>query len=212
VRGYVVRDERGLYSLNDAFRSRGLGWGGDVFARLVAMAKPAMDTLCAELGETILLGMLADDGSVRFLAKSVAQSVIRYDVELNKVSPAYCTAIGRVLLSRLPRDRRDSILAAQPRSKLTANTVVDLDKINALIDQAGEEGYAIVTEEVSLDAIGVAVPICGPDGAAVAALDVGCVASRFAGKREDTIAALKACVAALPTLFSSQSPVPVAAT
>ncbi|WP_165098567.1 MULTISPECIES: IclR family transcriptional regulator [unclassified Caballeronia] len=204
VRGYLVRDERGLYSLNDAFRSRGFGWGGDLLARLVAVTKPAMDALCAEIGETVILGVLGDEGCIRFLAKSVAASVVRYDVDLSSVSPAYCTAIGRVLLSPLPRHRRDAILAAQPLEKVTQDTVVDLDRINVLIDGAAADGYCIVQEEFAVDGIGIAMPIFGPDGTALAALDVGCVASRFAAKRDNIIAAMRACIAGLPPQFSSQ--------
>src|SRR5579863_9990090 len=119
MHGYVVRDERGLYALNDAFRNRGFGWGNDGLKRLTAVAQPAMDALCEALGETVILGWLGDDGYIRFLAKSVAQTVVRYDVQLSSVSPAYCTAIGRVLLSRLPRERRDALLASQPRAPMT---------------------------------------------------------------------------------------------
>ena len=202
LHGYVVRDERGLYALNEAFRNRGFGWG-DGLTRLTAVAQPAMDALSEELGETVILGWLGDDGFVRFLAKSVAQTVVRYDVELTSISPAYCTAIGRAMLSRVPRERRDEVLSAQPRSPMTPNTIIDLDHVNARIDQAAEDGYAIVQEEYALDGVGVAMPILRADGTPLAALDVGCVASRFASKREKIISALTECISALPTQFLS---------
>jgi len=203
TRGYVVRDERGAYALNDAFRNRGFGWGTDGLTRLTAVAQPAMDALCEELGETVILGWLGDDGYVRFLAKSVAQTIVRYDVELSSVSPAYCTAIGRVLLSCLPRERRDAVLSSQPRSSITPNTIIDLDHVNARIDQAAEDGYTIVQEEYALDGVGVAMPVYCSDGTALAALDVGCVASRFTAKREKILSAMKACIDALPPQFLS---------
>lgn len=203
--GYVVRDEHGLYALNDAFRNRGFGWGTDGLTRLTAVAQPAMDALCEELGETVILGWLGEDGYVRFLAKSVAQTIVRYDVELSSVSPAYCTAIGRALLSHFPRERRDAVLGSQPRSPMTPNTIIDLAHVNARIDQAAEDGYAIVEEEYALDGVGVAMPVYCADGSALAALDVGCVASRFAAKREKIISAMKACIDALPPQFSSSA-------
>ena len=212
IRGYVVRDEGGLYRLNDAFKSRGFGWGGDPHERLAAVARPAMDALSAELGETVILGVLGEDGQLRFLAKSVAQSVVRYDVDLRSVSPSYCTAMGRVLLSHLPKARREAILHAHPRAKLTPHTVVELDRVNAVIDQVAKQGYCIVEEEMVLGGIGVAMPICSQDGSAIAALDVGCVASRFAEKREHVLAALQACIAGLPPQFSFQPQMPAAAT
>jgi DNA-binding IclR family transcriptional regulator len=203
TRGYVVRDEQGSYALNDAFRNSGFGWGADALARLTAIAQPAMNTLCEELGETVILGWLGDDGHVRFLAKSVAQTIVRYDVDLSSVSPAYCTAIGRVLLSRLPREQRDEVLASLPRSPLTPNTITDLNHVNARIDQAAKDGYTIVQEEYALDGVGIAMPICLPDGSALGALDVGCVASRFESKREKILSAMKACIDTLPPQFFS---------
>ncbi|MEZ0604168.1 IclR family transcriptional regulator [Paraburkholderia sp. IW21] len=212
LRGYLVRDEHGLYGLNEAFRSRGFGWGGDPLARLVAMIRPVMDRLSEDLGETVILGALGDNGCIRFIAKSVANTVVRYDVDLSSVSPAYCTAIGRVLLSRLPRERRDEILAAQPRTQLTSHTVTGLDAVHARIERAAEDGYCIVEEEYALDGIGVAMPVCGLDGTPIAALDVGCVLSRFAAKRELILETLKAAIAGLPPQFFTQPSTSVATT
>jgi len=201
TRGYVVRDEHGLYALNDVFRNRGFGWGSDAHARLAAVAQPAMDALCEELGETVILGWLSDDGYVRLLAKSVTQTVVRYDVDLGSESPAYCTAIGRAVLSRWPRAHRDAVLGALPRPARTPHTLTDLARINERIDEATKAGYTIAHEEYALDGIGIAMPICDSEGTALGALNVGCVASRFEGKREKIIAALKACIDSLPPQF-----------
>lgn len=202
-RGYLERDEHNLYRLNPVFRSSGFGWNGDIGARLIALAKPAMDDLCLEVGETVILSVLTDEGLVKPVAKSLAQAVVRYDLDLGEAHPAYCSAMGRAMLACLPRERRDEILAGSPREPRTPFTIYELDAVNAKIDQAAEEGYAIVEEEFVLDGVGIAMPVCDATGAPVAALDIGCVASRYAAKRDEILAALRACIERLPTPFGT---------
>ncbi|HEY4295605.1 MAG TPA: IclR family transcriptional regulator C-terminal domain-containing protein, partial [Paraburkholderia sp.] len=84
--------------------------------------------------------------------------------------------------------------------------IVELDGVNAMIDRAAEEGFAIVEEEFVLDGVGIAMPICDATGMAIAALDVGCVASRYAAKRAAILAAIHACIAGLPLPFSAFVP------
>ena len=203
LRGYIERDDHNLYRLNAVFRSRGFGWHGDMSARPIALAKPAMDDLCAEVGETVILSVLTADGRVKPVAKSLAQAVVRYDLELGDAQPGYCSAMGRAMLACLPRERRDQILASAPRERRTPFTIYELDAVNAKIDQAAEEGFAIVEEEFVLDGVGIAMPVCDAAGAPVAALDVGCVASRYAAKRDAILAAMRACIDALPPPFGA---------
>lgn len=204
-RGYIERDEYNLYRLNPVFRRSGFGWNGDVEARLIAVAKPLMDDLCEEIGETVILSVLTDDGQVKPVSKCLANAVVRYDLELGKPYPGYCSAMGRTMLACLPRERRDAILADTPLTPRTPFTVHDLDGVNTKIDQAAEQGYAVADEEFVLDGVGIAMAICDATGAPVAALDVGCVASRFPAKREAIVNALRACIAQLPPPFRSPS-------
>jgi DNA-binding IclR family transcriptional regulator len=140
---------------------------------------------------------------VQPIAKSLAASVVRYDLAIDEAQPAWCTAMGRAMLAGLPRERRDAILASQTREPRTPHTIVDLDGVNAMIDRAAEEGFAIVEEEFVLDGVGIAMPICDATGTAIAALDVGCVASRYAAKREAILAAMRACIDRLPLPFGA---------
>lgn len=202
ARGYVVRGDDDLYVLNETFRRHGFGWGGSRFARLVAAARPVMEGLCEKLGETILLGVLGEDGRVRLLAKVIARQDIRYDVDITTRVPAYCTATGRILLASLPRERQTTILEAHERRKLTPDTVVDLDSLHRLIAAAAKRGYAVVEEEFALGGTGVAAPVVGGKGHVTCALNVACVTTRFQGKREVVVATLVKEAANLSALLS----------
>ena len=200
-RGYVRRNEEDHYVLNESFRTRGFGWGGSRFARLIAASRPVMERLCEKVGETVILGVLDEDGRVRLLAKAVAAQDIRYDVDITTRLPAFCTAMGRVLLGSLPRERQTAILEASERTKLTPETATELGRLHRLIDQAGRLGYAIVEEEFSLGGTGVAAPVLDRDGRVIATLNVACVTRRFQSKRKIVISTLLEEVVNLSGLF-----------
>lgn len=191
ARGYVVKDAADRYAMNDTFRMHGFGWGGHQHARLIAAAQPLMESLSQEVGETVLIGV-AQAGHVTTLAKVVARQDLRYDVDLARPCPFYCTAMGRVLTAFAPEGRRAAMLQASPRDKVTDRTVTDLDALQAIIVQVRAEGVAVVEEEWVLGGTGIAVPVFHADGSTLAALDIGCVTTRFQAKREGIIAALRA--------------------
>jgi DNA-binding IclR family transcriptional regulator len=201
ARGYVTREAGDLYRLNETFRRVGFGWGGHRLARLIALAEPVMQELCGTVGETVILGAL-EGTHVRLLAKAVAPQAIRYDADLSTPSPAYCTAIGRVLLAFASPDRCEEVLLASKREKLTAATVTALPALQAIIRGASIERLAIVEEEFALGGTGIAAPVFGPDGAALAALDVACVTTRFHLKRAAVIAALQGAAGRLSALLA----------
>ncbi|WP_449256104.1 IclR family transcriptional regulator [Bosea sp. (in: a-proteobacteria)] len=203
VRGYILRDEADRYRLNETFRHHGFGWGGHRYARLIALAEPVMERLCAEVEETVLLGA-ADQGAVKILAKVVAQQPIRYDVELASTSPFYCTAMGRVLAAYSSQERCDAMLQAVPRAKLTPLTETRLDALRKIVAAVRETGIAIVEEEFALGGTGIATPIFAPDGSILASLDIGCVTPRFQIKRAAISAALSRAAATLTQKLALQ--------
>lgn len=204
-RGYVTRDEADRYRLNEVFRRQGFGWGGQDHARLMAHAKPLMEQLCEEVGETVLLGV-AEAGGVRSLSKVVSQQMLRYDFDISIRTPFYCTAMGRVLMAFSPPERCEAMLRAAPRIQQTPTTITDLKALRAIIARAREEGIAVVEEEWVLGGTGVAVPVFGRGGGIIAALDIGCVTQRFHAKREHLTARLHAAAGHLNEALGRPEP------
>ncbi len=202
ARGYVTKDAADRYRLNDIFRSYGFGWGGHRFARLIALSSPVMHELCQAVDETVLLG--ATEGPVvRTLAKVVSQQVIRYDVALASPSPFYCTAMGRTIVAFSPAEKREAMLLASPRVKITPHTVTELKALRAIVKQVRDQGYAVVEEEFAVGGTGIAAPIFDGRGAIFAALDVGCVSKRFPAKRTRIIRELVAAATTLSHLVTT---------
>ncbi|WP_167383549.1 IclR family transcriptional regulator [Bordetella genomosp. 12] len=204
ARGYVIRNENGHYAMNAAFRAHGFGWGGDTLAHIVAVATPLMTELAAELGESVLLGALQEQGSLRILNQARSSQPIRYEAKPSQHFPAYCTAMGRAMLSMMPETRRRAVLAKLPLVALTPFTLTKPADINARIKQAALDGYCVVEEECERGGTGMAMAIRDRSGAPVAALNVAFVSTRFAEKRELAIAALGAKVGTIHAALGFQ--------
>lgn len=177
LRGYVERDEAERYALTARWRDSG-GWmGGE--SHLIAIARPVMSALCEQLGETVFLGARAEGGDVKVLAKDVSQSEVRYDSSLLGLRPAYCTAMGRILLAYWDAAALDSYLARTKLKAVTTHTITDPARLRAVLQQIQREGYVVVEQEFVVGGSAAAAPIFGRDGQVVAVLNIGAVSPRF---------------------------------
>lgn len=206
-RGYVERDPvSDRYALSAQYRTGGFGWRTAPHGRLLAAARPIMEALMLDLGETVILGGFGVQGHARALAQVVADLEIRYATNLERPIPFYCSAIGRVLVSRQPERDWPRLLGEEPLAPLTRHTVTDKTELLKIVGQVRDQGYCVVTEEFALGGTGVAAPVLDAEGRAVAALDVGCVTGRFGEKRERVIEALVAAANALGQALRSEPP------
>lgn len=199
-RGYAVRHEGDRYALNEACRS-GPGWIGGDEARLIAVARPLMDELRDDLGESVFLGARLRNGDVKHLAKSVSRQAIRYDTERSGPVPAYCTAMGRVLLAFWRREAVENYLSTASLVPQTPYTVTDKAALAAILANVRRDGYAISDQEMVLGGSGVAAPVWNRAGQVVAALNLGVVAPRFAEGRERMIAGVVGAARLLSARF-----------
>lgn len=186
-RGYLVREADDVYRLSDIVRRDGFARHG----RLLRVGPPVMRSLADALGETVILGMPGAPGMVRLIAKEIANREVRFDIDLPRQEPAYCTAMGRMLLSAQDDVQIAKALIAVPPCKLTDATIVDEEAIVAQIAKARDTGVAIVQDELVLGATGVAVMVPLSANQPLAVLNVGCVTPRFEANCDKIVSALK---------------------
>lgn len=203
-RGYITRDARDHYTLNETFRAYGFGWGGHRLARLLALAQPVMADLCRSLEETVLLGTYGER-HVRGLAKVLPDQMVRYDAELSRPWPYYCTAMGRTLVAHAEPERRDALLELAPRRKFGPRTVTDPAQLRQIVEEISIAGIAIVEDEFEVGGTGTAVPILDGSGAILAVMNVGCVTSRFHSKTERIIRELRQAAGILEQRVAGKS-------
>jgi DNA-binding IclR family transcriptional regulator len=197
ARGYVRRTDNDRYFLSEEFRAGAFGWLGVPYANLAALAQPVMQAMSRELGESMTFGVVASPGYARLLSKVTAEVEIRWDSDIARPLPMYCTAVGRALLSAMPELERAGHLKAVPLKAVTPNTVTDPARLKALLKKAGPKGHVVVMEEFALGGTGVAAPVLDENRRPVAALNVSCITGRFHGKREKVIASVIAGAATI---------------
>jgi IclR family pca regulon transcriptional regulator len=94
------------------------------------------------------------------------------DVATGSRLPAYCTALGKVLLANLPdRERRES-LAHTDLERLGPNTITAKGMLRDELTQVLEEGLAVEDEELAAGRVAIAAPVFNEAGEITAAIDL----------------------------------------
>lgn len=169
--GYVQRvpDTR-LFRLS--IKVLDLGFNAIAHSDLRTRARPILRGLVGEVNEAASIGVL--EGSEVFYAERMQAGLTRLgvDIRIGSRVPAYSTAVGHAILAWLPRDTQIRILDAQPRKKLTDNTVTDLDAILDRLDRVRNAGYVVSDQENVWGLFVVAAPVLDIDGVPLAGLSV----------------------------------------
>lgn len=175
--GVIVHTGPGEYRIGMGLVELARGAAPDKL--LAAAAEPALRRIIQTLGHTAHVGMLDDDYMVTYIAK-MARKSHRMPTRIGSQLEAYCSGLGKVLLSALPRQQRSDYIAEGPFVPLTRNTITEAAQLDRELELVRQQGYAVDDCEIFDDLRCVAVPIAGRDGSVVAALSTSAPASIFA--------------------------------
>jgi IclR family pca regulon transcriptional regulator len=142
------------------------------------LAQPLLDTLSERTRESASLGKLLDD-DVIIIARSTARRSLSTGLGMGSRLPAYCSAIGRVLLASLPPEEAMRRVRAMHRVPLTERTIYQADEVLALVRQCREQGWAGNDGELEIGVRSMAVPVVDRDGTMVGGLSISVRAERM---------------------------------
>jgi DNA-binding IclR family transcriptional regulator len=145
---------------------------------LIDKASPYLLDMSRTIGETANLHEL-DGADVVYIARFPGQHLVNIDIAVGSRLPAYFTASGTAILSRLPRARQLEVLEQTHLQPITPYTEVDPDRLLQRVERARETGYAIVSNETVMGDISVAAPITDHEGCAVAAINISVPTTRW---------------------------------
>lgn len=143
---------------------------------LSLVAQSMLEEVRGKLGGSCSVGML-DQGMVLYLARAAAGCADDLPLAVGSRTPAYCTALGRMLLSSLTDQRVTAELSKVAIRQLTPFTVTSRRRLRQLLVQARADGYAVNEQELKTGVRAVAVPVRNRLGAVVAAMCVSTPAS-----------------------------------
>lgn len=152
-----------------------------------AALQNSCDALCLQLDEACSAAVL-DGASAIMVAHASPPRFLSSAPGIGFRVPAFCSALGRVLLSA-----RESVdVATLQVQALTPKTVTEPKELALLIMKTAKDGYALADQETELGFRSLAVPVRRFDGRVVAALNIGIRIERATAKqmREDFLPAL----------------------
>ena len=170
AQGFVQQDAHSRhYRLGPTLARLGLRAADQYTPRQVA--RPYLEALAQEMGETVFLGVLSQDG-VLIVDKVEHGHVLRVAPDLGMVLPLGQTALGQLLLAFCPPREQEALLASCAAEGRDSSTPARRRAI-------AQQGYAVAEGEWMPDLSCVAAPIRNGQGRVIAALAVSLPRSRM---------------------------------
>lgn len=143
---------------------------------LPRIVQPFLDQMSEDIGQSTSVSIL-DDTEIVYVARAAQRRVMSIALMPGSRLPAYCTSMGRVLLSSLTVEDRRVLLERSAITVRTPMTLTDIDALLAEIEETAARGHAMIDQEVEVGLRSLAVPLRNARGKTVAALNVGVAAS-----------------------------------
>ena len=125
---------------------------------LVRVATPVLETLSRRTGECSHIAVRTGDNVV-IVGRTAGTGAFQLTDRVGVVRPAYCTALGKVLLAALSDEQVARYLAATELRPLTPRTITDPARIMEEIAGVRRSGIAFDDGEFDAEVRCVAVPV-----------------------------------------------------
>jgi DNA-binding IclR family transcriptional regulator len=166
-----------------------IGISGLIGQDIVDVSIPYLQELSMTVGETSFLAVY-NNGDVVYLYKAEGTGSIQTTARLGSRRPAYCTALGKVILANLPIEETDRIFEKK-LEKFTEKTVIDRIRLYEEFANIRTDGYSVDDEGVEYGLYCLAVPIYNYTGAVIAAISVSGPIKRLNENKEKVVEELR---------------------
>jgi IclR family pca regulon transcriptional regulator len=187
--GYLEQESSRKYRLG--LRVTDLGMSALSATGLREHAHSHLQELRLATGYTASLAVL-DGTDILYVdrVRSFRRAEGKIDVGLKPGSrlPAYCTAMGKLLLAHLPDPERRALLAGVRLAKRAPNTITGKEALHQELEQVREEGIAVNDQELAAGLYAIAAPVRSESRDVVAAVSLAASASVIT--LEELVAAL----------------------
>jgi IclR family transcriptional regulator, KDG regulon repressor len=188
--GYLVTDEvSGKYRLGPALLAA--TYLSEGYADLVALARPYLETLVEQTGESVTLAVEVDGVAV-CVAMLDSPRPHRREVAVGRVIGDTANSHGKMFAACLPDAERERVID-QAHERHTANTITDSRALALALDEVRRNDVAFDMEERDIGTCSVAAPVRDQTGTVIATLAVVVPTGRFGAEAKD------ACAAAVKT-------------
>jgi DNA-binding IclR family transcriptional regulator len=166
-RGYVEKKDDGTYKLGLKLIEVVSLYINNL--ELQTEARPYVAMIAAELGLTSHLGVL-DGDQVVYIEKMDVYPGVRLYSQIGLRVHAYCSSLGKCLLSNYSKAEVDAILEDCSFNKFTPNTIDSLELMHEELKRVRSQGWAMDNREYDLNNRCIGAPIYDYRGEIVAAI------------------------------------------
>ena len=154
---------------------------------LVEICEPYLNALLSLTGETVNLAVL-DKNEIVYIAKKESPHSMRISTSIGTHLPVYCTAIGKVILAFMDKEKAEEIINGICFKQLTKDTISDKSELLSAIDKISHEGVAYDFEEFESGVVCIAAPLYYKKGEPIGAISVSGPAGRLGEKTQRSTA------------------------
>lgn len=153
---------------------------------LIEVARPTMQNLMQDTGETANLGIIGN-GDIIFVNQVETNHPIRAFFQAGTRSHIHASGIGKALLADFPREEVEKILTEKGLTFFTDKTLITNDAIFADLAKIKSRGWSLDDEERYSGMRCVAASIYNSLGEAIAGISVSGPTVRFSDQRVDEL-------------------------
>ena len=166
----------------------------------VAIAKPLVDALYAQMGEDVGLEMWTGSGTT-WLYSAETRQPVRIGSRWGRALPFYAAAGAKAILAHAPNYEVAALLQ-QEMTAFTPATIISADEFQQHLRQIRQQGYAVDDQELRTGISALGAPIFNQEGEAFAAVVMIMPASRLNSTADSAqVQAIKATAAAISAQF-----------
>jgi IclR family pca regulon transcriptional regulator len=144
---------------------------------LWSLAEPIMEDLVEKVHESCSASVL-DHTDIVYVLRIPTHKIMAISLGVGSRLPAYCTSMGRVLLSGLDDAAVDATLKRSSLVAHTSRTVVRRTQLVDLVREVRSKGWSLVNQELEEGLVSISAPIRDRSGKILAAMNVSGQANR----------------------------------
>ena len=150
-------------------------------ASLPVLAQRELERITENTHESSSLSV-RDGDEIVYVARSSTKRVMSIALSVGSRLSAYCTSMGRVLLSALTEEELTAYLKRLNAKAYTPKTVTSSSALAKIIRRARSDQFALTDGELELGLRSIAVPVRNRQSQVVAAMNIGVHAARVSSK------------------------------
>jgi len=172
---YAIQDGR-RFTLSPRLLSLARVWLQG--SSLWTYAEPFLRDVAHRFNESSSAAVLSGEDIV-YVARIPGRHILSVALHVGTRLPAWCTSMGRVLLSDLPTPQLRAFLKSARIIGHTPKSITSVTDLEREIGLVAKQGFAVIDEELEIGLRSIAVPIRDRTRRIVAAINISTQSSRF---------------------------------